>query len=61
MNPLWLLRMKRWVQHPPSKARVLLVLAVVAICLLLVAIEHTVGWPEALTPAGGGRRIPILR
>ena len=49
MNPLWLLRAKRWAQHPPSRSRVMLGLAVAAICLALVGIERTVGWPEALT------------
>ncbi|MDK3016265.1 hypothetical protein [Pseudodonghicola flavimaris] len=61
MNFFWLLRMKRWAQHPPSRNRVLLVLAVIAICLLLYGIEHWFGWPEALTPAGSGRRGPLLR
>lgn len=50
MNPLWLLRMTRWLRHPPSKKRVMLALAVVAACLALYALERWIGWPEALTP-----------
>ena len=49
MNPLWLLRMSRWARRPPSARRVLLVLAVVAACLALAAVERWVGWPDALT------------
>ncbi len=48
MNPVWLLRMVRWLRRPPSVARVKLVLGVVAACLVLVAVERVVGWPEAL-------------
>lgn len=50
MNPLWLLRMARWAKHPPSDARVKLVLAVIAISLLLFGYEWLFGWPEWLTP-----------
>ena len=49
MNPLWFLRAKRLAQNPPSWRRVLFGLAVIAFCLLLVAIEYVFGWPEALT------------
>ena len=53
MNQLhWLLRAKRWVQNPPSEGRVKLVLGVVALCLLLVAIERFVGWPDWMTVDG---------
>ncbi|MCM2561197.1 hypothetical protein M8756_00920 [Lutimaribacter sp. EGI FJ00015] len=53
VNPF--LRMAHWVRHPPSPGRVKLVLAVVALCLLLAAIEWIFGWPEALTLEDGGR------
>lgn len=50
MNQLfWLLRAKRWVQNPPSEGRVKLVLGVIALCLLIVAVERLVGWPDWLT------------
>lgn len=55
MTPVWLLRMVRWAKHPPSAGRVKLVLAVLAACLLLVAVERLAGWPEALTVDGFGR------
>ncbi|GHG80849.1 hypothetical protein GCM10010961_04380 [Pseudodonghicola xiamenensis] len=62
MNFFWLLRMKRWAQHPPSKSRVILVLCVVIFCLILYAVEQWIGWPDALTPAGGVRRgVPLMR
>ncbi|PZX19938.1 hypothetical protein LX81_00402 [Palleronia aestuarii] len=50
MTPFWLLRAKRWAAHPPSAGRVALVLAVIAVCLLLYAVDRFVGWPEWLTP-----------
>ena len=50
MNQLhWLLRAKRWVQNTPSEGRVKLVLGVVALCLVLVAIERLAGWPDWMT------------
>jgi hypothetical protein len=49
MNPIWLLRMKRWVQHPPSLRRVLLVVGVVGVCLIIAGIESIWGWPDWLT------------
>ncbi len=50
MNPHWLLRAKRWAQHPPSWKRIKLVFAVIGFCILLYVIERTVGWPDWLTP-----------
>lgn len=58
MNPLWLLRAKRWAQRPPSAGRVKLVLAVIVVCVALFAIELLLGWPDWLTPERSGR---ILR
>jgi hypothetical protein len=49
MNQAWLLRMARWVRHPPSPRRVALVLGVLAACLAIYGIEAIWGWPEALT------------
>ncbi len=49
MNPMWLIRMKRWVQHPPSPAKIKLVLGVVAVCLVVFGIEAIWGWPAWLT------------
>jgi len=53
MNPLWLLRLSRLVRHPPSRGRVYLILAVLAIVGVLYGIEHLWGWPDWLTPNGG--------
>jgi len=45
----WLIRAKQLVRHPPSAGRVKLVLGVVAVCILLVAVEKFIGWPDWLT------------
>lgn len=50
MNPIWLMRAKRWIDNPPSWKRVRMGLAIAAICLALVGVEQLFGWPEALTP-----------
>ena len=50
MNPLWLLRMAKWVRNPPSAKQVVFFLAILAACLLLYLVERTFGWPEFLTP-----------
>lgn len=56
MNELrWLLRAKRWAQHPPSPKKVAVILGVLAVCLLLAGIDHFWGWPEWLTVNGTGR------
>ncbi|WP_353472445.1 hypothetical protein PVT71_14240 [Salipiger sp. H15] len=57
MTGTWLLRMARWLRHPPSPARVRLVLAVLGLCLALAAIERWIGWPDALS-AGPLRPLP---
>jgi hypothetical protein len=49
MNPMWLLRAKRWAQNPPSWSRILLVFGVIAFCGVLYGIESIWGWPDALT------------
>lgn len=54
---IWFVRMARWVRNPPSWGLVKLVLAVVALCLALYAVDRIWGWPDALTPdrVPGGR------
>ena len=44
------LRMSLLARRPPSEARVRFFFGVVALCLLIFAIEWLVGWPEWLTP-----------
>ncbi len=46
---IWLLRASRWSRRPPSAARVKLVLAVIAACLLIVAAERFGLWPDWAT------------
>ena len=57
MNPRHFLRMSKWARHPPSSRRVKLLLAVIAACLALYAVERWIGWPEflVLTPERGSR------
>jgi hypothetical protein len=49
MNMLWLLRLRRLLQHPPSKQRVMLVIVVLVVCAALVGVEKIWGWPAWLT------------
>jgi hypothetical protein len=46
VNRFWLLRMAQWARNPPSPKRVKLVLAVIACCIAIYAIETWVGWPD---------------
>jgi len=55
MNMLWLLRMRRWVQHPPSKQRLILIAVVIGASIALVIYERLFGWPEWLTVNPRGR------
>jgi hypothetical protein len=63
MNLRHFFRMNQWARRPPSAQRVKLVFGVIFLCLLLVAIERFVGWPEALTldpkPRLGVKAVPI--
>jgi hypothetical protein len=43
---LHLLRMAKWVRHPPSAARVKLVFGVIVLALLIVGIEWLGWWPD---------------
>lgn len=50
MHSRWLLRAARWARNPPSAGRVKFVLAIIAACAALYAVERFVGWPDALSP-----------
>lgn len=56
MNHRWLFKMKRWSQSPPSENRVKLVLAIIALCLLLFAIERFLGVPDWMQMSPRGQR-----
>ncbi len=58
MNFHWLLRMSRWARNPPSPGRVKLVIGVVVLCLILLGIEHFIGWPDILSVEPGRRFRP---
>lgn len=55
MNLHWLMRAKRWAARPPSAGKVKFVLAIIAVCIVLFAVERTMGWPDWLTPDRMGR------
>jgi hypothetical protein len=55
MNFGWLLRMAVWARRPPSARQVRITLLILALFLVLFAVERLWGWPEWLTPAGGVR------
>ncbi|NDR58284.1 hypothetical protein [Aliiruegeria sabulilitoris] len=57
----WFMRMKRWVQHPPSLKRVLLVFAVIALCLALVGLERLGVLPDWMQADQIGRRPGLPR
>lgn len=61
MNYTWLIRMQRWARNPPSWGRVKLVLGIICACLLLVAVEQFIGWPDWLTLEDGGRALRVPR
>lgn len=50
MNPVWFLRMAKWARNPPSAGRVKLVIAVIMLCLAIVALERLFGFPAWLVP-----------
>jgi len=56
LNLFWLVRMRRWAQNPPSMRKVIFVVSIIALCLVLFAIERIWGWPDWLTvqPIGQG-------
>lgn len=59
MNLIWLFRMKRWAQRPPSAKRVKFILLIILACLALVAYEKLFGWPAILTLDNDSyRRVP---
>jgi hypothetical protein len=57
INPLHLLRAKRWAQNPPSAKRVKLVFGVIALAGVIWGIEWLGLWPEWAT----AERVRILR
>ncbi|MCC0063965.1 MAG: hypothetical protein H6895_07745 [Defluviimonas sp.] len=61
MNLRHLVRMSRWARHPPPLWRVKLVFAVVALCLLIVGLDHFGLWPEGLRLPGTGGLVPKVR
>jgi len=52
----WLVRAARWVRHPPSWGRFLLILAVVAIAVAIWGIEQAGYWPDWATTERMPRR-----
>lgn len=59
MDPMTrlLIRLAQWWRHPPSPARVRLILLVLAFSAAIVLVERYVGWPDWMTT----ERTPIRR
>ena len=49
LNLNWLMRMSQWSRRPPSLNRVLMVIAVAAICLVLAGLQYFGLWPDWAT------------
>jgi hypothetical protein len=54
----WFLRMARWVRHPPSPARIKLVVAVIVLGLVIVGLEKAGFWPDWATAQRLRLRLP---
>lgn len=50
------IRMARFIHRPPSKAWLIAAAGAVLLAIVVVTIEKTIGWPEALTVEKVGRR-----
>ncbi|MGQ7793973.1 hypothetical protein ACUN0C_16315 [Faunimonas sp. B44] len=61
MNPLLLLRMAYWIRRRPSRRWLIAAGTAIAAAVAIVAIEHLVGWPEALKLEPTSRRGQPLR
>jgi hypothetical protein len=57
MNPLWFVRMAKWLRHPPSKRTLAIWAVVIGLCLLVAGAEALWGWPDWLT-VNGRPRLP---
>lgn len=50
MDPMrWAIRLYLWLRHPPSPQRVMLWIAVIALCVIVVLYERIYGWPSWAT------------
>ncbi len=56
MNIAWLMRMRRWVQNPPSAGRVKFIFALILIAAAIYALEYFGYWPDWATAQKMGRR-----
>ena len=56
MNIHQFIRMARLARSRPSEQKAKLIVGVILFCLILLGIEKFIGWPDALTVQGLGRR-----
>jgi len=56
MNIVWFMRMKRWVQNPPSAKRVKFVFAIILAAAVIFGLEYVGWWPDWATGERIGRR-----
>lgn len=57
MNPIWFVRMAKWVRHPPSKRMMAIWGVVIGLSLLIAGAEWLWGWPDWLT-VNGNPKLP---
>lgn len=57
MDPRHMLRLSRLARNPPKGRRLIVILLVLGLTLGLYGFERVFGWPDALTPDQGTRRI----
>ena len=58
MNPMWFLRLARLARNPPSLARALFFIGILAACLGLAALDHWGLWPDWISVNGRALRLP---
>jgi heme/copper-type cytochrome/quinol oxidase subunit 4 len=56
MNVVWFMRMKRWVQNPPSPQRVKFIFGIIVVAAVIFGLEYFGYWPEWLTAERMRRR-----
>ena len=60
MDPMirWGIRLAQWFRNPPSRQRVIIMVAALAFCVAVVLIERFIGWPDWATLGNHPPRVP---
>lgn len=43
---MWLMRLRHWVDHPPSRQQMRMIVIVAALCFAVILIEWMGWWPD---------------